>query len=175
MSRRSSSRGARCSAPLPSFSASFPDTLDAVEVLDHLDAIDVLVKAHLLSAHTYRLLHRARPCLAILLLDSCLSCLATVIVDNIPHQPDDDSVVKALAGTLGQVPPSVHGVVLVMCWPEDPDERRRTVAMLSELGAPLEAFGIELRDIIECFPSGFTSLRADLTEWVADPPSSQAS
>ncbi len=141
-----------------------------VEVLDHLDALDVLVQTHLISAQTYRILNRTTPCLVVLLLDDALSCIATVVVDNIPYQADD-AVVGSLTRTLGQLPPTVHAVVLAVCWPDDPGERNSYIGTLSQLAAPLSGHGIDLRDIIECSPSGFTSLRADLTEWWAEPPS----
>jgi hypothetical protein len=135
----------------------------SIEVLDQDDVIEVLVRSRILSAHTYDVVRHDARQLALLLLDERLVCLAVITVDGIPD-PLEEGVIEAVARIFDDRPPEVEAIVLVMCSPTDPAADCDDVEYLCQLCEPLAAVGIELRDVMECYPSGFSSLRADLVE-----------
>lgn len=138
-------------------------------VLDHEDAIEVLIRSDIIAEKPFRLSGNRSRCLAAILLDVQLNCRAVIAIGDLPLEIDDD-VVASLNNVLAELPGYLSGVVLIICSATDPsDDRNHTsdglpeeVWRLASLCGPLDAVGIELRDVIECFPSGWTSLRSDL-------------
>jgi hypothetical protein len=138
-------------------------------VLDHEDAIEVLIRSDIIAERPFRLNGGRNRCLTAILLDVQLDCRAVLAVGDFPAEIDDE-VVASLSNLLAELPGHLSSVVLVICSATDPsDDRSHTsdglpeeVWRLASLCGPLDAVGIELRDVIECFPSGWTSLRSDL-------------
>ncbi len=133
------------------------------EVLDHDDIIEVLARSKIISAPSNRLIDRRGKCLAIVLLDTALICSAVVSVDDVPEAFDDDTI-AAVAQLLAKLPSEISAIAFAICSPSDPPVDSNDVERLATLCEPLAALGVEVRDIVECYPSGFSSLRADLIE-----------
>jgi hypothetical protein len=137
------------------------------EVLDHHDIIEMLTRSKIISTQSFNLIDRISRCLAIVLLDAALVCTAVVTVNDVPDVFDDD-VIATLSDVLKKLPAEISAIAFAICSPSDPSDDCDDVERLSTLCAPLRDAGIELRDIVECYPSGFSSLRADLIELEAE-------
>jgi hypothetical protein len=136
---------------------------DTFEVLDHHDILEVLARSKTISTRGFGLVSRDCRCLAVVLLNAALKCSAIITINDVPDVFDDEAI-AAIGDLLVNLPGEVSAIALAICSPSDPPAESDHVERLSTLCAPLSEVGIELRDIVECYPSGFSSLRADLIE-----------
>ncbi len=133
-------------------------------VLDHEDAIEMLIRSDVFADDPYTYIRKpgkhSDRCLVAILLDVELVGRAVLIIDDVPN-PLTHETIASLQGVLTELPGHISAVVVALCEANDPPvDHLDEVQLLSELIDPLDAVGIELRDIIHCFPSGFSSLRA---------------